>query len=212
MRNHIFFFIVSIFILCVPHGVFALEVAEVPLQTGSIIDGINMERKAHNLPLFEQNEALMRAAQLKAADIAKRGVLEHTKVSADGLWWPLVQAGYQYESAGENLSEGIEDPKLLVSDWMDSPEHRVNILNAQYMQIGVGIATGMFDGELVSYVVEYTAKPKPIITQTKVETRSIASAGTNSSVLDLEARKAVLKQLIALLTEYLNLLIAQQKQ
>lgn len=217
MKNSLLFISIVLFVVFAPQGVFALDAGDAPLRIDLVISQVNTQRAANNLPAFEQNEALMRAAQLKAEDIARQGVLEHTPVSPKGLWWPLERVGYVYESAGENLSEGIEDSKLLVSYWMDSPEHRVNILNSNYSQIGVGIATGIFSGETVSFVVEYTAKPKLVtnqnqpVTNTASSVRSITPAVTNISASDLEVRKNLLKQLITLLTQYLNLLMAQQK-
>lgn len=34
----------------------------------------------------------------------------------------------------------ISTPEKVVQAWMDSPGHRKNIMNPQYMQIGVGYA------------------------------------------------------------------------
>ncbi len=183
-----FFCALSLIIISIPQSVFGVQL----LTSSSIVAGVNSARIAHNLPAFVQNEALMLAAQQKVDDIAKRGVMLHTKVSADGMWWPLESVGYRYESAGENLAEGIENTDELVSGWMSSPQHRVNILNSTYTDIGVALAKGIYNGETVTFVVEYTAKPKKLVQ------RTVSTATVNEA--------EIIRQLIALLTEYASLL------
>jgi uncharacterized protein YkwD len=41
---------------------------------------------------------------------------------------------------GENLAFNYPDPNSVMAAWMGDSGHRANILNADYTQIGVGIA------------------------------------------------------------------------
>jgi cell division septation protein DedD len=43
--------------------------------------------------------------------------------------------------------------------WLNSPEHRANILNANFTQIGIAIATGTFEGQPAVYVAEEFGTP-----------------------------------------------------
>jgi uncharacterized protein YkwD len=55
----------------------------------------------------------------------------------------LTGAGFW--TVGENLAWGtgnLATPRMIMRAWMHSPEHRANILNGRYRQIGVGIAYG----------------------------------------------------------------------
>jgi uncharacterized protein YkwD len=48
-------------------------------------------------------------------------------------------------SLGENIAWGsgtLATPRSIVRAWMHSPEHRANILNGGFRDIGIGIATG----------------------------------------------------------------------
>ena len=59
-------------------------------------------------------------------------------LDADLDWYPL--AGYRSWSVGENLlwsSPGV-DPARALDLWMGSPEHRANILNPRWREIGIG--------------------------------------------------------------------------
>ncbi|MDQ1348624.1 MAG: hypothetical protein QG573_1999 [Acidobacteriota bacterium] len=55
-----------------------------------------------------------------------------------GTWERLRHAGYGYSSAGENLASGGSTPAAAMAQWMRSPEHRANILSADYRELGVG--------------------------------------------------------------------------
>ena len=40
---------------------------------------------------------------------------------------------------GENIAAGYSTPEQVVQGFMNSPEHRANILNPNYHDIGVGL-------------------------------------------------------------------------
>ena len=50
--------------------------------------------------------------------------------------------GYEFQVIGENLAAGQATPAQAMNDWMNSPGHRANILNADFTELGVGIRTG----------------------------------------------------------------------
>jgi uncharacterized protein YkwD len=39
---------------------------------------------------------------------------------------------------GENIAHGQTTAKEVMTDWMNSPGHRANIMNANFKQLGVG--------------------------------------------------------------------------
>jgi len=55
-------------------------------------------------------------------------------------WAFILAAGYNYETAGENLAYGFDTSEDTLTAWMNSPEHRANILNTTYTDVGFGIA------------------------------------------------------------------------
>jgi hypothetical protein len=61
---------------------------------------------------------------------------------------------------GENLILGnFENEAELVQDWMNSPGHRANILNAGYTEIGVSVIKGEYKGESVWIAVQEFGLP-----------------------------------------------------
>jgi uncharacterized protein YkwD len=49
---------------------------------------------------------------------------------------PRRRAGYRSCLTAENIARGQPDIRSVVADWMNSPGHRSNILNAQLTQYG----------------------------------------------------------------------------
>jgi hypothetical protein len=75
----------------------------------------------------------------------------------------IVEAGYGYQTAGENLAYGFGDASQVIKGWMNSPEHRKNILGEKYLDVGFGIASSpnyMDKGPAVLVVAEY-GQPAP---------------------------------------------------
>ncbi|MDD2392171.1 MAG: CAP domain-containing protein, partial [Bacilli bacterium] len=46
--------------------------------------------------------------------------------------------GVEFTTAGENIASGQRTAAEVMNSWMNSTEHRANILNPTYNQIGVG--------------------------------------------------------------------------
>lgn len=185
----------------IPHSAKA-ETAPIMPDAKVIVAFVNDARKGAGLPVFNVNPALMQAALLKAQSLAPTGTLTHTTAAPGVMWWPLAQAKYNYQAAGENLAVDILDPQTLVNDWMNSPAHKANILNPLYTDIGIGVAEGMYEGEKTDFVVEYTAEPKqPAPAPIVVHTYTIGGIAAFSQLqsyaniiaeylLDLSAKKA----------------------
>lgn len=126
---------------------------------GSVVKLTNEERAAQDLPALSANALLTRAAQMKADDMAEKSYYAH--VSPDGTippYW-LNQVGYKYQIMGENLVIDRTRSEDVVSAWMGSHDHRVNILNPSFTEIGIGVAYGRYKGEDTIYVVQMLAKP-----------------------------------------------------
>ncbi|MEJ0054041.1 MAG: CAP domain-containing protein [bacterium] len=147
---------------------FALAPAIVPnpdLRATVIPTGVlartNSDRAANGLPALRGNYLLDKAAQMKADDMAERGYFAH--ISPDGqspLYW-LDKVGYQYLNVGENLGRNYPDARALETGWMNSPEHRENVLRPEFTEAGVGTASGMYKGEMTTFAVEIFATPLP---------------------------------------------------
>ena len=110
-------------------------------------------------------------------------------VSPDGEqpWQFITAAGYQYEAAGENLAYGFDTSEDTLIGWMNSPEHKANVLNANFTNVGFGIANStdfQNSGEETIVVAMYgepqqtvttAASTTPISSTTPTETQSDTS-------------------------------------
>jgi len=104
---------------------------------------INQERSKRDLPKLKINQELNNAAALKSKDMINRNYFEHY---AYGLspWDFVKMAGYNYLYAGENLAMDFNTAEGMVGAWINSDAHRNNILNPDYIEMGVGIVKGEF--------------------------------------------------------------------
>jgi uncharacterized protein YkwD len=104
---------------------------------------LNAQRaRAGERPLTE-NARLQSAAEVHSLDMAQRKFFEH--LNPDGVQPAarIVRAGYPPILVGENLAWGEEErstPAEIVHSWMGSPGHRANVLQARYVEIGIGLA------------------------------------------------------------------------
>ena len=96
----------------------------------------NGERTSHNKPALQLNTQLAAAAATKAEDMATRNYWSHTTPDGAQPWTFIQKAGYHFEAAGENLAYGFGNSDQVIKAWMLSPEHRANLLNANYQDVG----------------------------------------------------------------------------
>ena len=121
----------------------------------------NIERAHSELNSLQESAVLDRAAQAKANDMAAKGYFSHTGPNGEEPWRWLVEAGYDYRYAGENLAVRFSDSKEVVDAWMASPTHKANIVKSQYTEIGIGVADGTYQGQPVTFVVQFFGTPQP---------------------------------------------------
>ena len=80
--------------------------------------------------------ALQAAAEAQAQDLNTSGRLGHLGADGSTLSDRLRRAGYTACASAENVANGTPDIRSTIARWMDSPEHRANILNPQVTQFG----------------------------------------------------------------------------
>jgi hypothetical protein len=100
----------------------------------------NGDRVSNHESALQLNPELTAAAQDKANDMAKRNYWSHVTPNGVQPWAFITAVGYQYEAAGENLAYGFGSSQQVMTAWMNSPEHRANILDADYQDVGFATA------------------------------------------------------------------------
>lgn len=97
---------------------------------------VNAERTKAGVAPLTLNATLCTAAQLRARELPTQ--FAHTRPDGTQCFTVLDQVGQNYRTAGENIAAGQTSPAQVMSDWMNSPGHRRNILDASFTQLGVG--------------------------------------------------------------------------
>jgi uncharacterized protein YkwD len=123
-------------------GKVANRVALSSLESGVLSD-LNKIRAQHGLQPVKISARLTASAAQHSKEMGADGYFEHS--SHDGtVFWKRInrwygQNGYGYWSVGENLlwSSPDVDPAGAMQLWMNSPEHRANILTARWREIGI---------------------------------------------------------------------------
>lgn len=128
------------------------------IATSSLISLTNKERTKLSLPELKNNTRLEHAAQMKAEDMASKQYFSHDTPNKKKPWYWFNKAGYNFVYAGENLAMQFTEANEVEEAWMASPLHRANIVNKKYTDIGIGIATGLYNGSSTIYVVQLFGK------------------------------------------------------
>lgn len=81
----------------------------------------------------------------RSEDMIQRNYFSHIIAGCGTYVWPMMSAyGVNYQSAGENIgwvnndTNGIGAAGIVNTAFMNSPDHRANILNGSYTDLGVG--------------------------------------------------------------------------
>lgn len=136
----------------------------------------NDSRVAYSLNPLTLNNKLAAAAQSKADDMAAKGYFSHNTPDGKTPWDFIKKSGYSYVVAGENLAVDFIDAEPIEDAWMASPGHRANILNKSFEEIGIGIATGTFQGHTSTFVVQMFGTGVPQQITTLAKTTEVAPA------------------------------------
>ncbi|KKS69411.1 MAG: SCP family extracellular protein [Parcubacteria group bacterium GW2011_GWA1_42_7] len=129
------------------------------LNAAEIVSLTNAQRQNNNLSQLQTSNLLQKAAQMKASDMAAKGYFAHNSPDGKTPWDWMASAGYNFKTAGENIALNYQTSQATVEGWMNSPGHRANILNGAFAQIGIGIASGNYNGKPSTFIVQMLAAP-----------------------------------------------------
>ncbi len=108
---------------------------------------INEQREQHGELALAENSKLNTAAQGHSEDMVARNYFEHTTPTGEEFQTRITASGYVPRGAAYELGENIDmatfnlaTPAATVTAWMNSPEHRANILNGEFRETGMGVA------------------------------------------------------------------------
>lgn len=160
-----------------------------PRQDGarSLFAFANQERMARGLPELRWNNALAMAAARHAQRMAASGSISHQYAGEPDLPERFSAEGARFSAVAENVAVSGSAADIH-REWMHSPGHRANILDANMTELGVGVVN--VNGRM--YAVEDFAHAVASVSLDEQERRVeqlIAARGLTIASNKTEARR-----------------------
>jgi uncharacterized protein YkwD len=133
---------------------------------------MNAERAARGVGRLQSEPLLGRVAATYARQMVRGQFFDHTSPAGSTMLARIRSTSYLRDvtswSVGENLAWGtgaLATPRAMVRAWMQSAEHRANLLDRHFADVGIGVAAGapvaLEPGELGgTYVTDFGRRLK----------------------------------------------------
>jgi uncharacterized protein YkwD len=148
MRKIVLSLVVAIAILVAPAaGQAATKVAYKSTGEQQVLTLLNQIRQQNGLSSLAFSASLRTAARAHSADMLQRKFFDHD--SPTETWDARIARYLKAPLTGENIAWGAGSygsPAGIVKQWMSSPPHRAIILSAGLHRVGLGLASGTFEG------------------------------------------------------------------
>jgi hypothetical protein len=128
-----------------------------PLMEKEILELINKERVALDLPTLAANPYLSKSALAKANDMINNDYFAHYGPDGTKPWDWIDRGEYKYLFVGENLAMNFVTAESAHNALMASPTHKKNILNEKYREAGIAVISGMLSGRQTNILVQFFA-------------------------------------------------------
>jgi hypothetical protein len=104
---------------------------------------VNNERSKAGVQTVTLVEKLDAAGDTKSKNMSQANKLDHTDpITGDTFDKGISKAGYEWNTAGENIAWNQPTPEEVMQDWMNSSGHRANILQENFDHVGFGYNDG----------------------------------------------------------------------
>jgi hypothetical protein len=143
----------------------ALQAQQLEPMAARLLDDANAARRAMGRPPLRWDPALGLVALAHCLQMGASGRLEHRYPGEADLTERASQAGARFNLIAENLAMSW-DPARIHSAWMNSPDHRRNLLNPEVDKVGIAVVE--VRGEF--YAVAEYVRAVPDLEQGDVET------------------------------------------
>jgi hypothetical protein len=107
-------------------------------EAKQLMQATNEDRAQYGLGPLRWDPALARAAQAHAYQMVRHGELSHQYAGEPDLMTRAGHDGAHFSTVAENVAVA-PTPQSVESEWMHSPHHRQNILDACLTTVGIGL-------------------------------------------------------------------------
>lgn len=157
-------------------------------ESKKVIELTNEIRQKVSASLLKENQLLDQAAYKKAQDMLVQQYFAHVGPNGKDLADWITTSGYKYDIAGENLAMGFANAADVVNAWTKSPTHYSNLVDPDFVDIGVSMVSGPFNGHdttLVAQYFAYSSQPNVApVASVKLETAiQVPAEGTTTPVV-----------------------------
>lgn len=156
--------------------------AKETISTAQLVDDTNSQRAQQGLPPLQLSDKLSQAAFLKGQDMLKQQYWAHVAPDGTTPWHWFEQVGYNYSYAGENLAKNFTSADAAMTAWMASPEHKANILDTHYTQVGFAVVDGTMQGKPISLIVALYGEPVATLASVAGTQTQVTDAPTTHSI------------------------------
>lgn len=126
----------------------------------AVVEQTNQIRMEAGLGPLKRVDGLNNSARYHAADMSVDNYFNHNTMNVSMGQevevcdtWNRIESFYtDWQALAENIAAGQRVPEMAIEGWMNSPDHRHNILSDSYWEIGVGFFEGT--GEYRYYWVQ----------------------------------------------------------
>ncbi|MFA5864008.1 MAG: CAP domain-containing protein [Phycisphaerae bacterium] len=101
----------------------------------------NQERTKIGLSALKWNSLLAASGADHCQDMIDKNYFAHVSPDGTSPGDRATAAGYKWSWIGENIAAGYATPQDVMTGWMNSPEHKENILRPEFTELGLGIRT-----------------------------------------------------------------------
>jgi uncharacterized protein YkwD len=153
----------------------------------ALVCDVNEIRAGRGLRPLRWDGRLAAAAGSLATDMAQHHFLSHVASDGSDLSARIAASGYGQSAIRENIawgSGGFATPLATAGAWMDSDEHRANVLDPSLRDVGIGVAAGalMDAASGVFYVADFGAASHAHAARTSKRSRRCATRRAKARV------------------------------
>ena len=157
-----------------------------------VVKLVNQARMAEGLNPLTVYDSLQAVSEIRAEEIKEE--FDHTRPDGTKYYALFNEMGITWNSRGENIAVGYDSnnlwgqmysPQQVMNAWMNSKDHRANILKKDFAHIGVSLGKPSTGGDY--WVQNFTDGTKYTAMDVRVKTGFTVEPGTSIEEMDLIA-------------------------